>query len=119
VCYLAGRRHEVVPVTELVEKLGIPRPFLRKILQALSSRGLIASRKGVGGGFSLAVDPGRVRLADMIRIFQGRFSLNECLFKQAPCPNRKACPLKKRLDAIERRAAEEIGSITIGALLKG
>jgi Rrf2 family protein len=119
ICYMAKKRCGVVSVTELVRELGIPRPFLRKILQALSGSGLVSSRKGVGGGFTLEVSPDRIKLSDIIRIFQGGFSLNECLFKEAPCPNRKVCPLKKRLDAVERRAAAEIGAITIVSLLKG
>ncbi len=118
ICYMAKRPEGVISVTELVEELGMPRPFLRKILQKLNKSGLARSYKGIGGGFSLAVDPGKIYLADLIKIFQGPFKMNECVFKKKLCPNRSTCPLKKRIDKIEERVTREIGSITIGSLLK-
>ncbi len=119
ICYMAGKPQGVISVTELVKELKIPRPFLRKILQTLTKSGLAKSYKGVGGGFKLAVAPDKIYLADIIKVFQGKFTLNECFFKKDICPNRRTCPLKKRIDSIERRAQEEIGAITIGSLLSG
>jgi Rrf2 family protein len=118
VCRMAKKDKGVISVTELVRELGIPRPFLRKILQTLNRYGLVRSYKGIGGGFSLARNPDKIRLADIIAVFQGPFRMNECIFKKRLCPNRKTCPLKKRVDEIERRASREIGLITIGSLLR-
>ena len=116
---MAKNPGEVISVTEFVEELGIPRPFLRKILQKLNKSGFTKSYKGIGGGFCLAVSPDKIYLAHLIKIFQGPFKMNECVFKKELCPNRSTCPLKRRIDKIEKRAVDEIGSITIGSLLKG
>lgn len=118
ICYMAGKSRGVISVTELVKELKIPGPFLRKILQLLTKSGLARSYKGVGGGFRLAVKPDKIYLSDIIRIFQGKFTLNECFFKKELCPNRRTCVLKKRIDSIEQRAQEEVGAITIGSLIK-
>ena len=118
-CCMAGRGERIVPVTELVKALKIPRPFLRKILQRLNKRRLLASFKGHGGGFMINADPDRIFLIDLIRIFQGRFSLNECVFKKEICPNKKTCLLKKKMDGIEKLVLAELKTITIGSLLKG
>lgn len=118
ICYMAKKPQGVISVTELVSELGMPRPFTRKILQRLNKSGLARSYKGIGGGFSLAVAPGRISLADIIKVFQGPLKINECVFKKKLCPNRATCPLKRRIDRIERRATDELESITIGALLK-
>ena len=119
VCYMAKKPQGVISVTELVKKLKIPRPFLRKILQMLTKSGLAKSYRGIGGGFALAVSPGEIFLADLMKVFQGQVSLNECIFKKKVCPHKKTCPLKRRIDAIELRAQEEIGSITILSLMEG
>jgi Rrf2 family protein len=116
---MAKHGQGVVSVTEMVRALGIPRPFLRKILQSLGRSGLVRSYKGTGGGFALKVKSDRIYLADIIKVFQGPFKLNECLFRKRICPDRRTCPLRKRIGAIERRAEDEIGSITIGSLLRG
>ncbi|MBU2258562.1 MAG: Rrf2 family transcriptional regulator, partial [Candidatus Omnitrophica bacterium] len=50
-CFIAKNKDKVTPAPELVAKLKIPRPFLRKILQSLDKNGLLKSYKGKGGGF--------------------------------------------------------------------
>lgn len=118
-CFIAKRKKDIVSVAELIKKLKMPRPFLRKILQTLNAKGLLESFKGQGGGFKLARSPKKILLVDLIEIFQGSFRLNECFFKKAMCPHRKDCSLKERIDAIERNVVSELKSITIASLLKG
>jgi Rrf2 family protein len=116
--YLAKKGDETVTVSELVERLRIPRPFLRKILQALDRAGILSSRKGKSGGFRLSAAADRIFLADLIRIFQGPFKLNECLFKKVVCPHRRVCGLKKRIDRMEKRLVLELRDVTIKDLLE-
>lgn len=118
-CFIAKAKKRVVPVPELVKTLKIPRPFLRKILQALTKRGFIKSYKGIGGGFELAMPANKLYIVEVAEVFQGSFSLNECFLNKKVCPNRNCCPLKKKIDKIEKNVVSELGSITIGQLLKG
>lgn len=116
-CFMAKEKERVVPVPELVKRLKIPRPFLRKILQSLNREGLLVSRRGKGGGFVLALAPERIFLKDLIELFQGPLKLNECLFKRRICPERNTCALKRKIDNIEKRVISELKSVTIGSLL--
>jgi Rrf2 family protein len=117
-CYLAKHEGGAVPASRLVADLGMPRPFLRKIMQSLTRAGLVRSYRGAGGGFVLAVNPSKLRISKIIGVFQGPFRLNECLFRKRICPDRRVCPLRKRIGAIEAAAVAEIGGITIGSLIK-
>ncbi|MFC1658541.1 RrF2 family transcriptional regulator [Candidatus Omnitrophota bacterium] len=116
--FIAGRKKEVIPAAELVRCLKIPRAFLRKILQRLNKKKLLSSCKGQGGGFRLAIAPERIFLLDLIRIFQGRLRLNECVFKKRACPNIKTCKLKQRLDSIEKYIILELKDITLASLME-
>lgn len=118
-CFIADAKGRVVPVPELVKALKIPRPFLRKILQALTKSGFIRSYKGIGGGFELSMPADKLYIVEVAKVFQGAFNLNECFLNKKICPNRKTCPLKKKIDRIEKNVISELGSITIGQLLKG
>ncbi len=114
-----GRRHaRKVSVAQLTAEVHVPRPFLRKILQQLNRAGVLHSSRGVGGGFSLAKPLARIRLDEIIRIFQGPLELNECLLSRKACPERGSCPLRKRLCAIEGRVRREIEGVTIAALVR-
>lgn len=118
-CFIAGQKNKVVSVSELVRALNAPRPFLRKILQALNRYKILRSYKGQGGGFELAKTIDKIYLTDLIEIFQGKFKLNVCMFKKNICPNTVSCRLKGKISAIEQYVVIQLKSITIGSLLKG
>ena len=117
-CYIAQQDKVSVSAAEMIAALGIPRPFLRKILQTLSGQGLLVSAKGQGGGFSMALPAGKIPLTDLIRIFQTTIQLNECVFKKKLCPNRSTCVLKKEIDSIEQYVLDRLRGITIASLVK-
>src|SRR4030065_1518246 len=85
--YIASDKDRIISITELVKELETPRPFLRKILQSLSTSGVLKSYRGKNGGFELVKKPEKIYLLDLIEIFQGKFKLSECLFKKTVCPN--------------------------------
>ena len=118
IIYLAKKKAGIVSVVELVEELGITRPFLRKIMQVLAKSGVIESYKGYKGGFSLAKKPENIYLIDLIEVFQDKFSLNECLLNKDICPNKSDCILKSRVDAIEQKVKKDLEAIDLKSLIK-
>ena len=117
--YLADNgKGETVPVPELVDELGITRPFLRKIMQLLTKAGITRSYKGNKGGFRLIKKPEDIYLIDIIEVFQGNFSLNECLLNKDICPNKGNCILNNRVNDIEEKVKKELESIDLRSLIK-
>ena len=114
--YISRQKGKVVSVSGLVKELKMPRPFLRKILQALNKEGLLKSYKGSGGGFSLDRPGNKIFLFDLIKALQGPIKFNECIFKKGFCPDIKSCALKKKIEAIERYVVRQLQSITIASL---
>lgn len=117
VCFIAKHKDRLVSVSELTERLKIPRPFLRKLLQILNKKRILNSYKGKGGGFELVRPANRIPLVDLIEIFQGPFKLNECLLNKIICPNLSSCILKRKIDAIEKYVIGQLKSVTIASLL--
>ena len=115
--YIARNKDRIVSITELVKELGTPRPFLRKILQSLSTSGVLKSYKGKNGGFELARKQETIRLLDLMEIFQGKFKLTECLLKKKICPNQISCKLRAQLDSLEELVENKIKEITLASLL--
>lgn len=114
--YIAGRNNRKTSASELVSRLNIPRPFLRKLLQRLNKKGIVKSYKGQGGGFTLAADARQILLTDLIEIFQGRLRLNECLFKKRRCPDIARCPLHKAIGDIEKDLLLKLSFINLASL---
>ncbi len=64
-------RQGPVPAGEVAAVQGIPRRFLEVILNELRPTGLVASRRGAHGGYSLARDPREITVAEVIRLVCG------------------------------------------------
>jgi len=118
ICYIAKQK-KVVTVNELIRVLGVPRPFMRKILQRLSQEKILVSYKGQGGGFKLKFLPEKIFIIQIMRIFQGPVGLNVCFLKKDICPNRGKCILRKKIRVIENNALTQLRQINIASLVKG
>jgi Rrf2 family protein len=118
VLILMAKEKRFFSVREISLKLKMPHAFLRRILQILHKKNILKGYKGKGGGFLLEKKPKEIKILELIRIFQGELKLNECLFKKSLCPNVKKCPLKRKLDRIERYVISKIKEIDLESLMK-
>jgi len=57
-------------------------------------------------------------LIDLVEVFQGKFSLNECILNKDICPNIGDCILKDRVDDIEEKVKKDLRSINLRSLIK-
>ena len=115
--YMAGRKPQRVSTLDLQRDLGLPRPFMRVILQALQKAGYLVSLKGQNGGFLLNVPPGKIALIDLMSLFQGPVSLGDCLFKKKICQCAQACPLRREIKTIEAMALARLRRVSITTLM--
>lgn len=60
-------RERSLSATDLAELYGLPQEALAKILQRLAKAGLLLSRHGTKGGYTLARDPHQVSVLDVIK----------------------------------------------------
>ena len=84
----------------LAEHGDIPRKFLEAILVELRDEGLVASRRGPGGGHRLARPPAEVMVGDIIRIVEGQLALTPCSSRRqfracADCVDVRSCRLRQ------------------------
>ena len=58
-------------ITEIAKQQGVPKKFLEKIIQDLMRCGLIKSKRGACGGYTLARSPERISFYDVIEAIEG------------------------------------------------
>ena len=85
-----GRR---VPLSEIGRHNGVPEKHLGKIFVTLVRARILASTRGVNGGFSLARQPRDVSLLDVIEIVDGPVIHDGCLLSRKPCDDATICRL--------------------------
>lgn len=77
----------------IAEELGIPPPFLAKILQTMATVGILSSQRGRGGGFRLQRDPATISLYEIVEPFDHLGHRTLCILGQQLCGEEHACPL--------------------------
>lgn len=82
-----------VSIKDMSEALGISFHFLTKILQKLTSAGIMVSHKGPKGGVSLGRRPDDIKLLDIVTAIDGPDLLRECILGLPGCGHEKPCPL--------------------------
>jgi Rrf2 family protein len=65
-------------ISDLAEDETIPKKFLEQILLSLKGLGLVSSKKGRGGGYSLMHPPDQITLASVIRMIEGPLAPLPC-----------------------------------------
>ena len=71
----------------------IPQPILSKVLQDLVRKGLLESRRGPGGGFTLSRRPELITLRDIVAAIDGLEQFYECVTGLPACSDEAPCPL--------------------------
>jgi len=67
----AAEPDEPVKGEAIAEAQTIPMAFMENILSELRQNGLVHSKRGAEGGYWLAVEPARIRIADIVRAVEG------------------------------------------------
>ncbi len=85
-------------VSEMAEKLKIPKHFLAKILQQLSRNNLVSSTKGPNGGFYMSDYNQKSNLLKVIECIDGPDIFNTCILGLDECSNRNPCTFHDKVE---------------------
>ena len=102
---------ELAQIERLAEAEAVPANFLAQILLKLRDHGLIASRRGNHGGYSLARAPEEISLYDILVAVEGR-----CLHLSGNFHGRSGRRLKQVWDEIGQTLMEKTKSYTLDQL---
>jgi Rrf2 family protein len=119
--YLAKvfKKDKVFPLREIAKEEDISFDYLEKIISKLEKAGLVKSKKGVQGGYSLARPPQKIKLAEIMRTLEGEMVLVKCLakMKKSVCPKEKKCLAKNFWKKIQNSLESTLDSMTLSDLI--
>jgi len=88
-----------VHLHDIAERQNIPQKFLEQILLSLKRGGFVQSRKGPGGGYTLAKSPSEITLGAVVRAIDGPLAPISCVSKtgymECGCPEPETCGLRQ------------------------
>jgi Rrf2 family protein len=86
-------------VADIAAANSIPKKFLDAILGELRTAGFVYSKKGRGGGYTLARPPDEIRIGDIVRALDGMLAPIGCASRNfyrrcEDCDGTKACGVR-------------------------
>lgn len=111
----AARPDEHIPASEIADKFGESAHHLAKVLSELVRARIVASVRGVGGGYRFIGNARRLTLLNVIVLFE---DLAQELPEPPPQAHATHNALAGVLHEIDRIALATLGAVTIATLLK-
>lgn len=105
-------------IGEIAERKRIPRKFLEQILLELKHHGIVQSRRGKFGGYSLLMPPERITFGQVLRIIDGPIAPLPCLSRIAyrrcaDCKTEDTCEIRRVFARVAESAREVLDHTTI------
>jgi Rrf2 family protein len=109
----------VVRIGEIATAQAIPPRFLELILNQLRQGGFVESRRGVQGGYMLAVSPEELTVGEIIRFIDGPLAPVKCVAgeESAECPLYGSCAFLELWQRARDAVAEVYDSMTFKDLV--
>lgn len=109
---------KVFYLNTIARKRRISHVFLHKIFQKLSSADIVTSHRGIQGGFSIARDPSRITVREVLESIQGDIVLNRCIIKKDACYRTGLCSIRENLIKLQNMLSNALDGLTLEDLAK-
>jgi len=103
-------------VVEISREIEAPTAFTAKILHTLTSRNILESMKGRGGGFYFPDNQSELSLYQIIIVMEGDRLFTRCGFGLKNCNDKNPCPLHDRYVTLRTELLEMAHSETVNSL---
>lgn len=104
--------------SQIAEEQQIPPSFLAKIVSQLSVAGLLQTSRGARGGVSLAKEPDKISLLEVIEAIDGPILLNECVSASGVCIFGEGCPMRPVWCEAQAELVERLRNTTFDQFIK-
>ncbi|HLT73371.1 MAG TPA: Rrf2 family transcriptional regulator [Cyclobacteriaceae bacterium] len=108
-----------VGMKDIARHTDSPEPFVAKVLQALSRRGIVSSVKGPNGGFYVSPGSKQIPLIDIVMATDGDALFLSCGLGINKCSEKKPCPIHYEYKAIRDEIRNMLSTNTIQDLAAG
>ena len=115
---------ETAFITEIATRNNIPKKFLDTILLELRNAGILRSKKGPGGGYSLSRPASEIRIGQVIRTLDGPLAPIRCASRTAyevcdDCNDPETCEVRRSMTTVRDAIADILDTMTLEDFCRG
>jgi Rrf2 family transcriptional regulator, cysteine metabolism repressor len=117
---------EPISLGSIADSEGLPLAYLEHLVQRLRRAGLVESRRGAHGGYSLARPADSISMAEVVEALEGEIAPIECITAGADgtlvCaregqPGHDPCPTKLLWTRVQGSIVRTLGDMTLADLV--
>jgi Rrf2 family transcriptional regulator, cysteine metabolism repressor len=125
--HLAGMQNqEPISLGSIADAEGLPLAYLEHLVQRLRRAGLVESRRGAYGGYSLARPAEEIPMAEVVQALEGEIAPIECISADADgalvCAreghDEGPCPTKLLWTRVQGSIVRTLNDITLADLVR-
>lgn len=114
---------EPMQILKIAEEENIPKKFLEQILLEMRNAGILYSKKGAGGGYSLNKDPEDIRLSQVIRLTDGPIALLPCVslnfYRRCDeCKSEEVCGIRDTFIDVRNAMLQILNDTSVADIIK-
>ena len=107
---------------ELADANRLPLKFIERILQELREAGIVETKRGKLGGYTLATPADKIRIGDLVRLMDGRLApiccASEFAYQRCTCPDEDHCGLRMLMIDVRNAIANILDRYTIAQVVE-
>ncbi len=120
---LAQAEGNSLVISEIARRQRIPKKFLEQILLELKREGIVASRRGKIGGYTLLRPPEQITYAEILRLVDGPIAPLPCLSRTAyqrcaDCNGEESCEVRQVFARVAEASRAVLDRATLADSLK-
>lgn len=110
-------------ISDVARREHIPQKFLEFILLQLRNHGIVRSKKGKGGGYTLLRPPDQITYGEVVRILDGPLAPVPCASATAyvkceDCPDEASCGVRLVMKSVRDATAGILDHTTLADALR-
>jgi FeS assembly SUF system regulator len=106
----------VLSAQAMGQRLGLESPTVSKVLKLLARAGLVQSRRGANGGYSVDRDAGNISVAEIIAAIEGPIAMTECSVEVGLCSQEDNCGLRGNWQRISSAVAAALERVSLAEM---
>jgi Rrf2 family protein len=116
------RPHGLIRISIVAKRTHIPEKFLEQILLALRHGGILKSKRGVDGGYSMGKAIDEITLGEVIRLLDGPLAPVPCVslsaYEPCSCPDQESCGLRIAMQQVRDAIATILDNYKLSNLVE-
>lgn len=110
-------------IKDISESCRIPKKFLEAIMLDLKHAGILGSKQGKGGGYTLRRETTEINLAEIVRLFDGAIAAVPCATYKfyescAECEDEEVCSVRDAFLQVRNSTVEMLKANTLDDLVR-